>query len=217
MDTGTPLPPGRKPILCYVTDRLALKAAPGTDALLAAIRSAAEAGVDWIQIREKDLEARALAGLVRLALESTRGTGTKVLVNDRLDVAIAAGAAGVHLGEMSLPVERVADWRRSARFMDFQIGASCHSTEGALAAQRGGADYIFFGPVFSTPSKIAFGPPQGIERLREVCMAVQIPVLAIGGVNLENASSCVEAGAAGIAAIRLFQEVPEAVVRLREK
>jgi thiamine-phosphate pyrophosphorylase len=217
VDTGTPLPPGRKPILCYVTDRLALKAAPGTEALLAAIRSAAEAGVDWIQIREKDLEARSLAGLVRLALESTRGTGTKVLVNDRLDVAIAAGAAGVHLGETSLPVERVTEWRRSARLMDFQIGASCHSTEAAKAAQRGGADCIFFGPVFSTPSKIAFGPPQGIERLREVCMAVQIPVLAIGGVNLENASSCVEAGAAGIAAIRLFQEVPEAVVRLREK
>ena len=217
MDTGTPLPPGRKPILCYVTDRLALSAAPGTDALLAGIRNAVTAGVDWIQIREKDLEARALAGLVRLALESTRGTGTKVLVNDRLDVAIAAGAAGVHLGETSLPVERVTEWRRSARLMDFQIGVSCHSTEAAKAAQRGGADYIFFGPVFSTPSKIAFGPPQGIERLREVCMAVQIPVLAIGGVNLENASSCVEAGAAGIAAIRLFQEVPEAVVRLREK
>jgi thiamine-phosphate pyrophosphorylase len=200
-----------------VTDRRAFKAAPGTDALLAAIRSAANNDVDWIQIREKDLEARALAGLVRLALESTRRTRTKILVNDRLDVAIAAGAAGVHLGEMSLPVERVADWRRSARHMDFQIGVSCHSTEAAKAAERGGADYIFFGPVFSTPSKISFGPPQGIDRLLEVCSAVQIPVLAIGGVNLENASSCMEAGAAGIAAITLFQEVPDAVVRLREK
>jgi len=198
-----------------VTDHHALEPAPGTDALLAAIRRAADAGVDWIQIREKDLDARALAAVVRLALESSRHTAAKIFVNDRLDVAIAAGAAGVHLGEMSLPVETVVQWRRSAGRMEFEIGVSCHSIEGAKAAQRGGADYIFFGPVFPTPSKAAFGPPQGIERLREVCMAVQIPVLAIGGVNLENASSSMEASAAGIAAIRLFQEFPDAAARLR--
>jgi thiamine-phosphate pyrophosphorylase len=183
--------------------------------LLAAIRRAADAGVDWIQIREKDLEARALAAVVRLALESSRDTAAKIFVNDRLDVAIAGGAAGVHLGEMSLPVETVVQWRRSAGRMEFQIGVSCHSIEASKAAQGGGADYIFFGPVFPTPSKAAFGPPQGIERLREVCMAVQIPVLAIGGVTLENVASCMEAGAAGIAAIRLFQEFPDAVPRLR--
>jgi thiamine-phosphate pyrophosphorylase len=226
-DTRTPLPPGRKPILCYVTDRRALEAAPASlmrtpspaptrHALLETIRSAAAAGVDWIQIREKDLEARPLAALVRLAMDGIRGTSSKILVNDRLDVAIATGAAGVHLGEMSLPVETVAEWRRSAGRTEFQIGVSCHSIEAAHAAERGGADYIFFGPVFSTPSKAAFGPPQGIERLREVCAAVQIPVLAIGGVNLENAASCMEAGAAGIAAIRLFQDFPNVATRLRE-
>jgi thiamine-phosphate pyrophosphorylase len=189
---------------------------PPTRALLEAIRNAAAAGVDWIQIREKDLEARPLAALVRHAMDGTRGTGARILVNDRLDVALAAGAAGVHLGELSLPVETVTDWRRSASRTEFQIGVSCHSIEAARAAERRGADYIFFGPVFSTPSKAAFGPPQGIERLHEVCAAVQIPVLAIGGVDLANAASCLEAGAAGLAAIRLFQESQNVAARLRE-
>jgi thiamine-phosphate pyrophosphorylase len=231
VDTRTPLPPGRKPILCYVTDRRALEAVrspsaraalsdertqPPARALLEAIRSAAAAGVDWIQIREKDLEARALAALVRQAIDRTRGTGARILVNDRLDVALAARAAGVHLGELSLPVERVTEWRRSAGCTEFQLGVSCHSIEAARAAERRGADYIFFGPVFSTPSKASFGAPQGIERLREVCAAVKIPVLAIGGVDLENAASCMEAGAAGLAAIRLFQESQDVAARLRE-
>ncbi len=216
--------PGRKPILCYVTDRQALEHAPAPSvpnavltgakpqppgALREAIRNAAAAGVDWIQIREKDLEPRPLAELVRFAVADARNTGAGILVNDRLDIALASGAAGVHLGEMSFPVEVVARWRRSAGRMDFQIGASCHSLEAARAAEQGGADYIFFGPVFATPSKAAFGPPQGIERLREACSSVRIPVLAIGGVNLENAPSCMAAGAAGIAAIRLFQQGPD--------
>ena len=177
--------------------------------MLETIRNAATAGVDWIQIREKDLGARRLASLVRQAVEGTRHTRARILVNDRLDIAFAAGAAGIHLGEMSLPVETLLEWRRSAARALFEIGVSCHSVEAARAAERGGADYIFFGPVFGTPSKAAFGPPQGLERLREACSAVQIPVLAIGGVNLENVASCMEAGAAGIAAIRLFQELPD--------
>jgi len=144
--------------------------------------------------------------LVRFAVAETRSASTKVLVNDRLDVALAAGAAGVHLGENSLSVETVTGWRHSAGRSDFRIGVSCHSLDSARAAERSGADYIFFGPVFATPSKGRFGPPQGIERLREVCAAVEIPVLAIGGVGAENARACIEAGAAGIAAIRLFQD-----------
>src|ERR1035437_1036040 len=215
----TLLPHGHKPILCYVTDQRAIElAAPPGRALLEAIRDAAAAGVDWIQIREKDLEARSLAGLVRQAVDGTRGTSARILVNDRLDVALAGGAAGIHLGEMSLPVETLAEWRRSAGRGEFHIGVSCHGVEAACAAERGGADYIFFGPVFGTPSKAAFGPPRGIERLREACVSVQIPVLAIGGVNLENAASCMATGAAGIAAIRLFQEVSDVsgiVARLR--
>ncbi len=210
------LPHARKHILCYVTDRLALA---DPSALGAVIRRAAERGVDWIQIREKDLDARPLAELVRSVLAETRETGAQTLVNDRLDVALAAGAAGVHLGEASLPVEIVAEWRRAANRKHFLIGVSCHSPDAALAAERGGADYAFFGPVFATPSKASFGPPQEIERLREVCRAVKIPVLAIGGVTPENAARCLEAGAAGIAAIRLFQEsadVAAVVLHLRQ-
>ena len=229
----TPLQPERKPILCYVTERHALEKvrAPSTGDLIAknvrtdpghtllkTIRQAAAAGINWIQIREKDLETRALAELVRLAVATTREAGTKILVNDRFDVALDAGAAGVHLGEKSLPAETVEEWRRSAVRVEFQIGVSCHSAEAACAAERAGADYIFFGPVFPTPSKAAFGAPQGIERLRDVCRSVRIPVLAIGGVTVENAHSCFDAGGAGVAAIRLFQEskdVSAVVKRLR--
>jgi thiamine-phosphate pyrophosphorylase len=213
------LPPGRKPILCYVTDRRAFEAGaipsdplPGesssihTHLLHNSIRRAIAGRADWIQIREKDLDTRSLVELARFAVGETSGTSARVLVNDRLDVALASNASGVHLGENSLPVEAVAEWRRAAGRLDFLIGVSCHSLESARAAELGGADYIFLGPVFATPSKAAFGAPQGIERLREVCAAVEIPVLAIGGVNLENSAECIAAGAAGIAAIRLFQQ-----------
>jgi thiamine-phosphate pyrophosphorylase len=170
------------------------------------IRLAAAGGADWIQIREKDLEARALVELARFAAAETRATPARVFVNDRLDAALAAGAAGIHLGEKSLPLETVTEWRRSAGRSDFLIGVSCHSLDSARAAEQGGANYIFFGPVFATPSKAAFGPPQGLEHLREICASVEIPVLAIGGVNLERVRACLDAGAAGIAAIRFFQE-----------
>jgi thiamine-phosphate pyrophosphorylase len=191
---------------------------PAASPLLETIRKAAAAGVDWIQIREKGLETHTLADLVRFAVVNAHKTGTSILVNDRFDVALAAGAAGVHLGETSLPVETVVEWRRSFGRADILIGASCHSLEAACAAERDGADYIMFGPVFATPSKAAFGAPQGIERLGEVCRALRIPVLAIGGVTIGNAASCVAAGAAGVAAIRLFQEsddVSAVVNRLR--
>ena len=233
MGMRTPLQPDRKPVLCYVTGRHAIEKArlpsagdsasqniraTAAYALLETIRKAAAAGIDWIQIREKDLEARTLAELVRLAVADARETGASVLVNDRLDVALAADAAGVHLGETSFRVETVAEWRRCSGRMGFRVGASCHSLEAASQAERAGADYIFFGPVFTTPSKATFGAPQGIERLGEVCRALRIPVLAIGGVTIENTASCVAAGAAGVAAIRLFQEtddVSAVVNRLR--
>jgi thiamine-phosphate pyrophosphorylase len=188
-------------------------------ALLEKIRDAAAAGINWVQIREKDLETRALTELVRLAVAASRGTHTKILVNDRLDVALATGAAGVHLGETSLPVGTVAEWRRSSGRAEFLIGPSCHSVEAAQKAESAGADYIFFGPVFATPSKAAFGAPQGIERLRVVCRSVRIPVLAIGGITVENTHSCVAVGAAGVAAIRMFQEsedISTVVNRLRK-
>jgi len=212
------LPRETKPILCYVTDRAALRAlpqgvagAPVADDLPGVIRRAVAAGVDWIQLREKDLPANALVELARGAVAAAHGSGTRILINDRLDVALAAGAAGVHLGEESLPVMEVVRWRRTAgqQAGTFLMGVSCHSGAAAVEAERDGADYLIFGPVFATPSKAAFGAPQGLDRLAEVCRSVRIPVLAIGGVALENASACLAAGAAGLAAIRLFQEAPD--------
>jgi thiamine-phosphate pyrophosphorylase len=206
------------PILCYVTDRKA----PGVGDLLDAMRRGVAAGLDWIQIREKDLLTRPLLELARAAVAAAQDTATRVLVNGRLDVALAAGAAGVHLGEEALTVAAVERWRRAAGRAGvpaaFLVGASCHSLAAAVEAERAGADYVFFGPVFTTPSKATYGPPQGIERLAEVCRSVRIPVLAIGGITLENAPACLAAGAAGLAAISLFQEsrnLPAVVTRLR--
>jgi thiamine-phosphate pyrophosphorylase len=232
-----PLPPSKpsKPVICWVTDsRTLAEGDPSVtrDALLNVICEAAAAGVDWVQIREKHLSARELMGLAREAI-AIAGPA-RVIINDRLDIALAAGAAGIHLGGESLPVESVADWRRAARqttggttgrptdqtprptadrttspvaliAADFLIGRSCHHLEEIHAAEIAGADYVFFGPVFSTPSKERYGPPQGLQKLAEACRSTHLPVLAIGGITAENASESLRAGAAGIAAIRLFQ------------
>jgi thiamine-phosphate pyrophosphorylase len=207
--------PNGTPILCYVTDRRALAASSGLPDI---ISRAVRAGLDWIQLREKDLPARELLELAKTAVGEGGGK-TRILVNDRLDIALAAGAAGVHLGEQSLPVATVNAARVGGVIpKDFLIGASCHSLDAARAAERDGADYVFFGPVFATPSKAAFGAPQGISRLAEVSSKLRIPLLAIGGVNEENAADCFAAGAAGIAAIRMFQEttaLAALVTRLR--
>jgi thiamine-phosphate pyrophosphorylase len=210
---------GGKPILCYVTDRRLLHGIETTharEALMQKIEWAALAGIDWIQIREKDLSGRERALLARGALKcrakssTSDGTRTRVLVNDRLDVALAEGTGGVHLGEYSLPVQEVKGHVDSCgERKDFLIGVSCHSLEAAKSAASGGADYIFFGPVFATPSKAAYGAPQGLERLKEVCRAVCVPVIAIGGITLANAPACLSAGARGLAAIRLFQDAPD--------
>jgi thiamine-phosphate pyrophosphorylase len=204
------------PLLCYVTDRHSLaevQPAEQLEALLCKIGAAAGAGVDGVQIREKDLSGKDCSSLTHEALKrvanSSAGktTATRIIVNDRLDVALAERSCGVHLGERSLPLsetKRLVGSRDDRK--DFLIGVSCHSPEAAKAAASGGADYLFFGPVFATPSKAAFGAPQGLERLAEVCRACAIPVLAIGGITLPNAADCLAAGASGIAAIRLFQD-----------
>jgi thiamine-phosphate pyrophosphorylase len=179
------------------------------------IQLAIQAGVDWVQIREKDMPARELVDLVRDAVRAADAlVGTsdghvapRVVVNNRLDVALAAGAAGVHLGRESVNVRDVVKWCRSGNAPpEFMIGVSCHSLEEAREAESAGANYIFFGPVFETPSKRAFGEPQGMARLAEICASVGIGVIAIGGADEVNAQDCMRAGAAGIAAIRMFQE-----------
>jgi thiamine-phosphate pyrophosphorylase len=216
-------PAPKKPIVCYVTHRNSLAAGDSAEALLEKIRAAVTAGVDWVQIREKDLSGRELLALAEEAVgianmqarETTAlRTATQVIVNDRLDVALAAGAAGVHLGRESLSAQDVLRWCRGGNApAEFLVGVSCHNLEEAREAYSAGASYIYFGPVFDTPSKRAMGQPQGVARLVEICRSVTIPVLAIGGVNEENAGECVSAGAAGIAAIRMFQESQAAALQ----
>jgi thiamine-phosphate pyrophosphorylase len=206
-----PLPPTRKPLLCYVTDRRSLTGVSdlAIKLQLQKIEQATKAGVDWIQLREKDLPARELASLVEEAILCAEN-GAAVLVNDRLDVACATGASGVHLGEQSLPANEARRLvsKRCARD-NFIMGVSAHSLEGAMQVEQAGTDYVIFGPVYETPSKARFGRPQGVPRLREACKRLTIPVLAIGGITLENAGDCFAAGAAGIAAIRLFQDAAD--------
>ena len=158
-------------------------------------------GLSYFQIREKNLPTRVLYELVSRAAQHTRGSSTHLLVNDRFDVARAAGADGVHLTSTSLPTQVV----REVCGPEFVIGVSTHSLEEARAAREAGANFIVFGPVFETESKRAFGPPQGLDKLGEVATALQgFPVLAIGGVNLDNYESCLARGASGFAGISWF-------------
>jgi len=199
------------PIVCCVTDRRNIPGSAAEDPLSAlrnCIRAAGEAGADWVQIREKDLSGRELLSVARNAVALAR---VRVIVNDRADVALAAGAAGVHLGAASAPLREMVRWvRESSAPVEFLVGISCHSAEEVCRAESGGAGYAFFGPVFHTPSKRAFGEPQGIPRLEAACRAARIPVIAIGGISEANAEDCIRAGASGIAAIRMFQDSKDA-------
>jgi thiamine-phosphate pyrophosphorylase len=171
------------------------------------VQTAVDAEIPLYQIREKTLQAWALYDLTTRAVEITRGTKTRLLVNDRSDIACATGADGVHLTTYSMPPDVV----RKMYGPEFLIGVSTHSREEVVAARDAGADFVVFGPVFETESKRAFREPQGLDRLREVTRAAgEFPVLAIGGVTLDNVADCFAAGASGVAAIRLFDD-PETV------
>jgi len=194
--------------LCYITDSRGLSPSP----LLPQLQAAVKAGVDLIQLREKDLACRELLSLVKAAVEISRESQTRIVVNDRLGIAIAAGAHGVHLGGQSVPPEAV---RRHVD-KEFLVGASCHSMQEALNAEAGGADYILLGPIFDTPSKRPYGPPLGLDTLSQVTSRVKMPVLALGGITVERVRPCLEAGAKGIAGIRLFQECPSVAQQVRK-
>ena len=170
----------------YVTDRRQ------GDVLTYASR-AIRHGVDMIQIREKDLPTRDLLDLVSRVRDLAAGTNTRILVNDRLDIALAAGVDGVHLPSDGLPARKVRPFIKL-------LGVSTHTLEEAIDAERDRADFIVFGPVFDTPGKSAVG----VEPLRQLTSRIKIPVLAIGGITAENSKEVLDAGAAGIAGIRLF-------------
>ncbi len=195
-------------ILYYISDRRQLRGD-----LVTTIRAASFAGLDWIQIREKDLSGKEIRELTQQAVALSR-PGVSILVNSRVDVALAAGVAGVHLPSDALPASAM----RQLAPPDFLVGVSCHTVEEVRRAEAEGADFAVFGPVFETTSKGPYGSPQGLRMLAEVCGRARIPVLALGGVTIENASGCLDAGAAGIAGISLFQQsssVEETVRALR--
>lgn len=199
----------RHNLVCLVTDRRRL--APNADGrnscdrLVHLVGAAAHAGVDLIQIRERDLEARDLSNLAEKCMAEAEGTGSRILINDRTDVAVAATADGVHLRSDSVDATSV---RRLAP-PDFVLGRSVHTAAEAVAAARQGSlDYLILGAIFPSASKTPAHPLTSLDELRLAAAGGSVPVLAIGGISLERAGEVVKAGAAGVAAIGLFIPPP---------
>jgi thiamine-phosphate pyrophosphorylase len=196
-----------QPILYLITEGATT---PGTTPaseeftrILALVSAAVAARISLIQIREKNLNARLLYQLTLRAATLTRGSATRLLVNDRADIARAAGADGVHLTTQSLDAKVL----RRAFGPDFLIGVSTHSLAQARAARESGADFATFGPIFETPAKRIYGPPVGLLKLGEAARALApFPLLALGGLTREHAGQALRAGVHGIAAIRLFSD-----------
>jgi thiamine-phosphate pyrophosphorylase len=196
-----------KPILYLitrgVTTEATLPGSPEFTQILNQVSAAVAAGIDLIQIREKQLTARVLFELVSEAGRETRGTKTRLLVNDRADIAAGAGADGVHLTTQSIDAGTI----RKTFGEDFLIGVSTHSLAEADSARAQRADFVVFGPVFQTESKMQFGSPRGLHELTQVVRALAgLPVLALGGVSTADAAGCLAAGAHGIAGISLFDK-----------
>ncbi len=206
--------------LYYITDR---KQFPGTesqrrDLLLEKIAEAASAGVDYIQLREKDLPGRELESLAREAMKLIHKSGarTSLLINSRTDIAIAAEANGVHLTSDDLSPGDVKNiWHEADGRAEPVIAISCHTEADVIAAEGAAVDFVVFGPVFGKSGAQEL-PPVGTDQLRKACQR-RIPVIALGGVNTGNAPQCINAGASGIAGIRLFQEneIAAVVTKLR--
>jgi thiamine-phosphate pyrophosphorylase len=208
--------------LYYITDR---RQFPGDaqeqeQRLLAKIAECGATGVEYIQLREKDLHTRALEELAFKAMAALGGSRTQLLINSRTDVAMACGAHGVHLRAHDLAASEVRSIFARAGRSDPVIGVSTHSASEVALAEAHGASFAVFGPVFE---KNGSANREGLEQLRRICRRTDasqppVPVWALGGITLENAQQCAAAGAAGIAAIRLFQQgdVHAVVKKLRE-
>lgn len=207
-------------LLYAITDRHQLAGTDKSAAVLEHIAVLARSGIDYIQLREKDLSSRDLERLAARCVQRVRaaGTPTKLLINARCDIAIASGADGVHLRSVSSGEISAADARAifdRAGIVHPVIAVSCHSEQDVLRAEAEGADFAVFGPIFGKLNE----PGVGLDALRQICARkpAPMPVFALGGVALENAEACVEAGAAGIAGIRLFSapDLAGVVKRLR--
>lgn len=183
-------------IRCYITDRHALKGETLLDSIARNLRD----GINWIQLREKDLPARDLYELVRAAMQLPNPHAAKFIVNTRADVALAAGADGVHFPAGSPEPKR---WRGIAP-SGFLLGVSCHTADEVAAAEKEGATYAMLAPVFAPLSKASTLTPHGTDGLARAAQRVRIPVLALGGITQANAAACIAAGAQGIAGISLY-------------
>ena len=206
-------PPGRRGNGCgfrlyLVTDRQQTAGRPLTEVIAAAARG----GLGAVQLREKDLSARELYDLGVRLQEVLSPYHVPLLINDRIDVALALNAAGVHLAGHSLPT-RIA---RRTLGPDKLLGVSTHSLDAARQAAEDGADFVVFGPIFATPSKLAYGPPQGLSQLATVVREVPIPVLGIGGITPVNLPQVRETGVHGVAMIRAVLAVPDPCAAAQE-
>jgi thiamine-phosphate pyrophosphorylase len=167
---------------------------------LETIERAIDSGIEWIQIREKNLGTKDLTALVAAVVAMRHSSQTKILVNDRADIALACGADGVHLRSHSIAPAIL----RRVTLPDFMIGVSCHTLSEVIQSAEEGASFALFGPIFDVPGK---GPPLGLRALAQAVHAVPIPVLALGGITPGSIPACLRTGAAGVAGIRLFRGV----------
>ena len=196
-----------KPILYLITRGATTEATrPDSEEFQNTLRQASAAvtaGIQLIQIREKQLTAQVLFELTAAVVTIVRGSSTRVLINDRADIAASAGADGVHLTTRSLTPDVI----RKTFGAKFLIGASTHSLIEAQDAWRQGADFAVFGPIFPSPSKVKYGPPLGLGKLSEAARELaSFPLIALGGISIENVNECLLARAKGVAGITLFSE-----------
>lgn len=194
--------------LYLITDR---KQVAKGHTLLTAVESALKGGVKAVQLREKDLTDDELLPLALDLRKLTNCYKAKLLINDRVEVALSVKADGVHLGGHSLPTETV----RQKVGSEMLIGVSTHSKEEIQQAASHGADFVTFGPVYPTPSKATYGPPQGVPALENACENSALPVFALGGITSARAKECLQAGARGVALISaiISSDDPEGAAR----
>jgi len=187
--------------LYFITDRTLARSGD----ISTVVRKALQGGVRAVQLREKDLSSHELFMLAAELRDMTSHFGAKLFINDRTDIALAVGADGVHAGKSSLPLPQIRKLLGPSQL----IGYSAHSVEEALLAEAAGADFVTFGPVYYTPSKTVYGPPAGIEKLKTACLALTIPVYALGGITMENIPEAINTGTAGIGLISAIMAAPD--------